>query len=498
MKYVAAIDQGTTSSRCLLFDASARIVAASQREHRQIFPQAGWVEHDPVEIWKNTCAVIAGALQAAGAKGHDIAAVGVTNQRETVVAWDTRTGAPFHNALVWQDTRTAEFCATLAQDGGGDRFRALTGLPIATYFSASKMRWLLDHVPALGAAAAKGHAAIGTIDSWLLWNLTAPSSGRPITDVTNASRTQLMNLHTRDWDDTLLQAFGVPRDVLPRIVASTGHHAHTHPTGPFGAAVPITAILGDQQAALVGQTCFAAGECKNTYGTGNFLLMNTGEKIVSSSHGLLTTVAYQFAHEPARYALEGSVAVSGALVQWLRDNLGLIEKSADVEALAASVPDTGGVCIVPAFSGLFAPYWRPDARGTIVGLTRFVTKAHIARAALEAVAFQTRDVLDAMAKDAAAACAELKVDGGMTANNLLLQIQSDTLGIPVLRPEITETTALGAAFAAGLAVGYWPSAESLRQLFRIEHRFTPTSDGPTRDRAYATWKKAIERSLNWA
>jgi glycerol kinase len=513
MKLIAAIDQGTTSTRCILFDHTSA-VASAQKEHRQIFPQSGWVEHDVEEIWHSTCEVIRQAMSRARAAAADIAAVGITNQRETVIAWNRHTGKPYYNALVWQDTRTADMCTRLAADGGGDRFRAATGLPISTYFSATKIRWLLDNVPEFrrDAQAPGGPAVVGTVDAFLHFKLAAPSADLyPHTDVTNASRTMLMNLHTQNWDDDLCAAFGVPRHILPVIAPSYSNTplALTDPRGPFAGEVPIAAILGDQQAALFGQTCFNLGECKNTYGTGNFLLMNTGTTPVASTHGLLTTVACT-AGATTTFALEGSVAVTGSLVQWLRDNLGLFAHAADIEALAAAVADSGNVVIVPAFSGLFAPYWRPDARGTICGLTRYTTKAHLARAALEAVAFQTRDVLSAMDKDCHSSLSpasgngkletgnSLKVDGGMTGNNLLLQIQADTLGMSVLRPRIIETTALGAAFAAGLSVGYFQSQADLRRHWQLDRRFDPVIDEPKREAACTQWKKALERSLGWA
>ncbi len=468
MKYIAAIDQGTTSTRCILFDRTG-IVRLAQKEHEQIFPQPGWVEHDPQEIWLRTQQVMREAME--GIDPKQIGSIGITNQRETTLAWNRHTGEPYGNAIVWQDTRTKQICDELANHRGsgresGDspeginRFRSITGLPLATYFSAPKLRWMLDHVPHLRADAEKGDALFGTIDSWLIWNLT----GRHVTDVTNASRTMLMNLGTLDWDETMLSVFDIPRAMLPEIVASSD--ASTF--GVTDEGIPICGVVGDQQAALMGQACFEPGESKNTYGTGCFLLLNTGEKIVQSNAGLLTTVAYQRAGSKPVYALEGSIAVTGSLVQWLRDNLGIIHRSADIEPLAASVPDSGGVYFVPAFSGLFAPYWRSDARGTIVGMTRFTNSAHLARAALEATAFQTRDVIDAMATDCGVPLKTLKVDGGMSVNDLLMQFQSDLLGVPVVRPKITETTALGAAYAAGLAVGFWKSEDELRRVDRRE------------------------------
>jgi glycerol kinase len=494
-KYVAAIDQGTTSTRCILFDKQ-KPVAVAQKEHRQIFPKPGWVEHDPLEIWQRTQEVVVEAMQRGGATVRDIAAIGITNQRETTAAWDRQTGKPYHNAIVWQDTRTQDVCDELARDGGVNRFRDRVGLPLATYFSGTKMRWMLDHVPGLRDAATAGRALFGTIDSWLLWNLT----GRHVTDVTNASRTMLMDLRSLQWDDGMLRAFDVPRSMLPEIVASSHADAfgRTKPDGPFGGELPVCGVLGDQQAALVGQACFDVGDAKNTYGTGCFMLLNTGEQIVQSKAGLLTTLAYQRAGQPARYALEGSIAVTGALVQWLRDNLGIINASSEIEALAATVPDTGGVCIVPAFSGLFAPHWRPDARGTIVGLTGYTTRAHLARAALEAAAFQTADVLTAMRTDSGANLTALKVDGGMAANGLLMQFQSDVLGIPVVRPRVTETTALGAAYAAGLAVGFWAEVGELRDNWIVDRTWEPRIDAHQREQLHATWMRAVERSFGWA
>jgi glycerol kinase len=496
-RYVGAIDQGTTSSRFIVFDERGTIIALAQKEHAQIFPQPGWVEHDALEIWRNTEEVIATALASARVQPSDLAGVGITNQRETTLIWDKRTGVPLYNAIVWQDTRTVEYLESYERAGGKDRFRAITGLPLATYFSALKLRWLLDHVPEARSRAERREVLFGTIDSWLLWNLTGgPRGGLHVTDVTNASRTQLMNLRSLDWDDELLSAFEIPRAVLPRIVSSSEVYAAARSEALRD--VPIAGILGDQQAALVGQACFEPGEGKNTYGTGCFLLLNTGPQVVTSTAGLVTTVAYRFGEAPACYALEGSIAISGALVQWLRDNLGLIARSSEVEALARSVADNGDVYFVPAFSGLFAPYWRDDARGVLVGLTRFATKGHIARAALEATAYQTRDVLDAMRKDAAIPLKELRVDGGMVANELLMQFQADILGADVVRPKITETTALGAAYAAGLAVGYWPGLGELRSNWAVERRWRPAMPEVERERLYAAWQRAVERSFGWA
>ncbi|MFT3785213.1 MAG: glycerol kinase GlpK [Tepidisphaeraceae bacterium] len=500
-RYIAAIDQGTTSTRCILFDRAGPVVTA-QQEHRQIFPKPGWVEHDPMEIWQRTRDVIEDALDTANVQPGDIAAVGITNQRETTVAWDRLTGRPYCNAIVWQDTRTDPICDALAGPHGIDRLRGLTGLPLATYFSGPKLRWILDHVPAARLGAQRGELLFGTIDTWLIWWLTGgPHGGVHVTDATNASRTLLMSLHSLDWHDDLLRLMDVPRAALPTIAPTSSTHSArvTRGDGPFKDEVPICGIVGDQQAAMLGQGCFDAGESKNTYGTGCFLLMNTGEHVVQSSAGLLTTVAYRFEGEAPRYALEGSVAVSGSLVQWLRDNLGIIEQSSDVEALARSVPDNGGVYIVPAFGGLFAPYWRADARGAIVGLTRHSTKAHLARAALEATAYQTRDVLEAMRKDAEqVALKGLKVDGGMAGNELLMQFQSDQIGLPVTRPRVTETTAQGAVYAAGLAVGFWSGLDELRAIWQEDRTWTPAMEIDQREALYRDWKRAVERSLNWA
>ncbi|HEY7900066.1 MAG TPA: glycerol kinase GlpK [Caulobacteraceae bacterium] len=489
-RFIAAIDQGTTSSRCMIFDAAGAPVAQAQREHRQHFPKPGWVEHDALEIWANVEGVVAEALESLAIGPPDLAAVGIANQRETTLVWDRRTGRPIHNAIVWQDTRTAEAIATLARDGGADRFRDRTGLPLATYFSGPKIAWLLDNVDGARAAAERGELAFGTMDSWLIWKLT----GAHLTDVTNASRSLLMNLATLDWDDELLAALRVPRSMLPAIVSSSVRFAEAR--GVL-AGVPVAAALGDQQAALFGQTCFAVGEGKCTYGTGAFLLMNTGKRPVTSAHGLLTTVAYRIGEEPPAYALEGSIAVAGSLVQWLRDNLGLIRAASDIEALAASVPDNGGCSFVPAFSGLFAPHWRGDARGVIAGLTGYVRAGHIARAALEAVAWQVREVVDAMAADSGQTLASLKVDGGMTANALLMQIQADVLAASAIRAAIAETTCLGAAYAAGLAVGFWPDLKTLRGLWRQDGAWSPREDDAWRARQYAQWKKAVSRSLDW-
>jgi glycerol kinase len=490
-RYIAAIDQGTTSSRCMLFDQSGAIVAVDQKEHRQIFPRPGWVEHDPEEIWANVKAVIAGALAKAGARAADVAAVGITNQRETTVIWEKASGRPIANAIVWQDTRTDHLIAELAGEVGQDRFRDACGLPLATYFSGPKIRWRLDNLAGAQAAGERGELLFGTVDAWLIWKLT----GRHVTDVTNASRTMLMNLETLDWDEALTDAIGVPRAMLPEIRPSAEVYGEARE--PL-AGVPVAAALGDQQAALFGQTCFAPGEGKCTYGTGSFLMVNTGERPVASANGLLTTLGYQLSGAAPVYALEGSIAVAGALVQWLRDNLGLIRSAAEIEALARSVDDNGGCYFVPAFAGLFAPYWRADARGVIAGLTGYVTKGHIARAVLEAVAWQTREVVDAMAADAGGApLTQLKVDGGMTANALLMQFQSDVLDVPVVRPAITETTCLGAAYAAGLAVGFWPDLATLRAQWRKDAEWRPTMDRARREVEYGRWKKAVQRTLDW-
>jgi glycerol kinase len=489
-RYIAAIDQGTTSTRCIVFDRTGAIIAADQKEHRQLFPRPGWVEHDAEEIWANVEAVVLGALRAAAITPADLAAVGVTNQRETTLLWDKASGRPIHNAIVWQDTRTDRLVLELAGAAGPDRFRARCGLPLATYFSGPKVRWLLDALPGARAAAERGEVLFGTLDSWLIWKLT----GRHVTDVTNASRTMLMNLATLDWDDALLAGVGVPRGMLPQIRPSS--EVYGTASGVL-AGVPVAAALGDQQAALFGQTCFSPGEGKCTYGTGCFLLINTGEAAVASNSGLLTTVGYQIGSQPPVYALEGSIAVTGALVQWLRDNLGLIASAPQIEALALSVADNGGCYFVPAFSGLFAPHWRSDARGVIVGLTGYVGKGHIARAALEATAWQVREVVDAMALDSGLALSGLKVDGGMTANSLLMQIQADVLDAPLIRPLVAETTSLGAAYAAGLAVGYWPDLESLRANWKASARWNPAMDATERDRHFRKWKKAVRRTLNW-
>ena len=494
-RYCLAIDNGTTSTRAILFDHNANKIASGQKETTQILPKAGWVEHDALEIWNNTREVIAQAVAGARARASDIAAVGITNQRETTVVWDRATGTPVYNAIVWQDTRTTPIVESLATKHDSEWFRAKTGLPLSTYFAGTKLRWILDNVPGVRTRAEKGELLFGTIDTWLLWNITGGvDGGVHATDVTNASRTLLMDLRTLQWDDELLTALDIPRIMLPIIMPSSGIFGVG--TGDL-AGVRVAGILGDQHAATFGQCAFSPGEAKNTYGTGNFLMLNTGTDPVISHNGLISTVAYQREGEPARYALEGSIAVTGSLIQWLRDNLGLIDSSSDVEALAASVPDNGGIAVVPAFSGLFAPHWDADARGAIVGLTRFVTKAHIARAALEAVAFQTAEVLAAMNADTGVPLTELKVDGGMVVNNLLMQFQADIVRVPVVRPVITETTALGAAFAAGLAVGFWGSLDELRDLWQEDTRWVPTMDIAESQRLMRVWTKAIDKSRKW-
>jgi glycerol kinase len=496
--YVGALDQGTTSTRFMVFDAAGREVARRQLEHRQILPRPGWVEHDPIEIAARVDETIAGALRAADLTGSDLAAIGITNQRETTVVWNPQNGRPWHNAIVWQDTRTDRIVAAL--EPARELLRARTGLPPATYFSATKVQWILDNVDGVRAAAERGEALFGTVDTWIIWNLTGGAGGgRHVTDATNASRTQLMDLRTLDWDDELLALFRIPRRMLPRICTSSDPSAFgaTRSAGPMGAEVPIAGDLGDQHAALVGQACFAPGEAKNTYGTGNFMLLNTGSHVVPSSSGLLTTLAYRFAGGEPAYALEGSVAVTGSAVQWLRDQLEVIKSADEIETLAASVPDSAGMYFVPAFSGLFAPYWRADARGVIVGLSRFHTKAHLARATLEAICFQTRAVLDAMARDAGVHLQVLKVDGGATVNALLMQMQADILGVPVVRPVVAETTALGAAYAAGLAVGFWPDLETLRRQWKADREWQPQWSQARRDEAFHGWQKAVERSYAW-
>jgi glycerol kinase len=499
-EFVAAIDQGTTSSRCMIFDHAGAEVGRHQLEHEQILPKAGWVEHDPVEIWERTASVLKSALNKTNLSATDLCALGITNQRETSLVWNKRTGRPYYNAIVWQDTRTDRIASALDRDGRGDVIRSKAGLPPATYFSGGKLQWILDNVDGVRAAAEKGDAIFGTTDSWVLWNLTGGvDGGVHATDATNASRTMLMNLETLDWDDELLSFFGVPRQMLPDIRSSSSPEPYgtTESGGPLAGEVPVTGILGDQQAAMVGQVCLDKGEAKNTYGTGNFLLLNTGEEIVRSEHGLLTTVCYRFGDAKPVYALEGSIAVTGSAVQWLRDQLGIISGAAQSEALARQVDDNGGVYFVPAFSGLFAPYWRSDARGAIVGLSRFNTNAHLARATLEAICYQSRDVVDAMEADSGVHLEVLKVDGGITANDLCMQIQADVLGVDVVKPVVAETTALGAAYAAGLAVGYWANPADLRSNWQEGKRWSPSWSDDQRAAGYDGWKKAVQRTLDW-
>ena len=496
-KYVIAIDQGTTSSRAIIFDKAGSVISIGQLEHEQIFPRAGWVEHDPMEIWDNTREVIGQALSKANLTRHDIEAVGITNQRETAVVWDRNTGLPIYNAIVWQDTRTQPIVDRLAADGGVERFKAKVGLPLATYFSGTKIVWILENVEGAREKAEAGDLMFGTTDSWVLWNLTGGlEGGVHATDVTNASRTMFMDLATLQWDDEILAAFGVPKSMLPEIRSSSEVYGLVNEHSLLR-EVPIAGILGDQQAATFGQAAFDQGEAKNTYGTGNFLIFNTGTEIVHSKNGLLTTLGYKLGDAAPHYALEGSIAVTGALVQWLRDNLGMISTSAEIETLAKTVDDNGGAYFVPAFSGLFAPYWRADARGALVGLTRFVNKGHIARAALEATAFQTREVLDAVNADSGVPLTELKVDGGMISNNTLMQFQADIIGVPVVRPVVAETTALGAAYAAGLAVGFWSDLDELRANWQEDSRWTPQMGEPERNRQLRNWKKAVTKTFGW-
>jgi glycerol kinase len=493
--YVGALDQGTTSTRFMIFNHSGGVVGIDQKEHEQIYPKPGWVEHDALEIWTRCQEVIKGALRKTGIKASDLAAVGVTNQRETAVVWDKKTGKPVHNAIVWQDTRTDTICNALAKDGGQDRFRAKVGLPLATYFSGPKVTWLLENVDGLRAKAEAGDLAFGNIDTWCIWNLTGGvNGGLHVTDVTNASRTMLMNLETLDWDLEILKIMGIPRAMLPQIRPSSEVYGKCVDPLP---GIPVAGDLGDQQAAIFGQTCYSVGEAKNTYGTGNFMLLNTGTKPVQSKNGLLTTLGYKIGNQPAVYCLEGSIAITGALVQWLRDNLGLISTSAEIETLATTVEDNGGAYFVPAFSGLFAPYWKSDARGVIAGLTRYVNKGHIARAVLEATAWQTREVLDAMNADSGVALTSLKVDGGMVYNELLMQFQADVLGVPVIRPKVAETTALGAAYAAGLAVGFWSEVEELRKNWQVDRTWEPKMDPTKSAQEYKLWKKAVTRTFDW-
>ncbi len=495
-KYVAAVDQGTTSTRFMIFDHKGAVVGFDQKEHEQIYPKPGWVEHDALEIWQATQDVIKGALDKLHIDVKEIAAVGVTNQRETAVVWEKATGKPVYNAIVWQDTRTDLICNELAKDGGQDKFRLKVGLPLATYFSGMKVKWILDNVPGVREKAEKGEVLFGNIDTWVIWNLTGgPKGGVHVTDVSNASRTFMMNLETLDWDPDMLAVLGVPRAMLPAIKASSEVYGHCRNSGLDG--IPVAGDLGDQQAALFGQTCYDPGEAKNTYGTGCFMLMNTGTKPIQSKNGLLTTLGYKIGKEPAVYALEGSIAITGALVQWIRDNLKMIKKSSDIEELAKTVDDAGGIYFVPAFSGLFAPYWKSDARGAIVGLTRYVNAGHLARAVLEATAYQTREVLDAMNLDSGVELKALKVDGGMVFNELLMQFQSDILGVPVIRPTVAETTALGAAYAAGLAVGFWEKVDDLRVNWGKDKEWEPKMDPATREKIYKGWKKAVTRTFDW-
>ncbi|WP_412482600.1 glycerol kinase GlpK [Mycolicibacterium frederiksbergense] len=498
--FVAAIDQGTTSTRAMIFDHAGAEVGRHQLEHEQIMPQPGWVEHNPVEIWERTASVLTSVLNNTNLQPEDIAALGITNQRETTLVWNRKTGRPYYNAIVWQDTRTDRIATALDRDGRGDVIRRKAGLPPATYFSGGKIQWILENVAGVREAAESGDAIFGTSDSWVVWNLTGGTRGGVhVTDVTNASRTMLMNLETLDWDDELLSFFGIPRQMLPEIRPSSSPEPYgvTLSAGPMGGEVPVTGILGDQQAAMVGQVCLKAGEAKNTYGTGNFLLLNTGEKIVRSTNGLLTTVCYQFGDAKPVYALEGSIAVTGSAVQWLRDQLGIISGAAQSESLAKQVEDNGGVYFVPAFSGLFAPYWRSDARGAIVGLSRFNTNAHVARATLEAICYQSRDVVDAMEADSGVHLEVLKVDGGITANSLCMQIQADVIGVDVVKPVVAETTALGAAYAAGLAVGFWANPDDLRANWQEGQRWSPHWSEEQRSSGYAGWQKAVQRTLDW-
>jgi len=494
--YIAAIDQGTTSTRFIIFDLSGKIVASDQKEHQQYYPKPGWVEHDPIEIWQNTKEVIASTLQKSWIQASDIAAVGITNQRETTLLWEKTTGKPVYPAIVWQDTRTDKICDHLAEVGGQDRFRKKTGLPLATYFSGPKAKWILDNNPGIKQRAQNGEILFGNIDTWLIWNFTGgPNNGLHITDVTNASRTLCMNLQTLDWDEEILEILDIPKVMLPQIRSSSEVYGKIS-SGPLS-GIPLAGDLGDQQAALFGQTCFEPGEAKNTYGTGCFMLLNTGEKIVQSKNGLLTTMGYKIGDQPAVYALEGSIAITGALVQWLRDNLSVIQNSAEVETLALSVEDSGGIYFVPAFSGLFAPYWRSDARGVIVGMTRYINKGHLARAVLEATAYQTHEVLDAMNKDSGVDLKALKVDGGMVSNNTLMQFQADILGVDVIRPTVAETTALGAAYAAGLAVGIWEKVGDLKANWGVGAIWNPQMQESQREELYAGWKKAVTRTFDW-
>jgi glycerol kinase len=493
--YAGALDQGTTSTRFMVFDHSGQVVALDQKEHEQIYPKPGWVEHDATEIWTRCQEVMKGALDKKNLKASDLAAVGVTNQRETTVVWERSTGKPVYNAIVWQDTRTDKICNDLAADGGQDRFRPKTGLPLATYFSGPKVKWILDNVDGIRSRAENGELAFGNIDTWCIWNLTGgPNGGAHVTDVSNASRTLMMNLETLDWDDEILDLMTIPRAMLPEVRASSEEYGNA--VGDLE-GIPVAGDLGDQQAALFGQTCFSVGEAKNTYGTGNFLLLNTGNEPIQSKSGLLTTLGYKIGDQPAVYVLEGAIAITGALVQWLRDNLGMIKESAEVEELAKTVEDNGGIYFVPAFSGLFAPYWKGDARGVIAGLTRYVNKGHIARAALEATAWQTKEVVEAMNQDSGVDLTSLKVDGGMVYNELLMQFQADVLDVPVIRPTVAETTSLGAAYAAGLAVGFWSEVEDLRANWGKDKQWEPQMDRAEVDKEYGFWKKAVTRTFDW-
>ena len=498
--YIAAIDQGTTSTRCILFDQSGNVAALAKREHQQYYPQSGWVEHDAIEIWQNTQLVIHQALSSANVTAASIKAVGITNQRETTVVWNHKTGKPYHRALVWQDTRTENICNALTENISAEQIRSITGLPVATYFSGPKVTWLLENVSELRADAEQGVALFGTMDTWLIWNLTGGiNGGEHITDVTNASRTMLMSLTTLQWHNDLLEAMQIPKQMMPQIRPSSDSHfyGHTFKEGVFNFEIPVCGNLGDQQAATVGQTCFAPGDTKNTYGTGCFLVQNTGAELIRSERGLITTICYQFNSAPVVYALEGSIAIAGALIQWLRDNLDLISEAAEVETLANSVEDNGDIYFVPAFSGLYAPYWKANARGAIVGLTGFHNKGHIARAALEASAYQTRDIVDAIQMDSNSELKELKVDGGMIANETLMQFQADVLGIPVVRPEVAETTALGAAYAAGLAVKFWQDTDELKANWKFKQSWQPGVDPDARNKKYARWQKAVTRTFDW-
>ena len=497
-KYIAAIDQGTTSTRCMIFNHSGESVAIHQMEHEQIFPKPGWVEHDPMEIWARTQDVVKGALERGGMTASDLAAVGITNQRETTVVWDKNTGKPYHNAVVWMDTRNDRVVAEMVKDGGQDRFRPQVGLPLATYFSGLKVKWLLDNVPEIRRAADAGDAIFGNIDTWVIWNLTGgPNGGAHVTDVTNASRTMLMNLDTLSWNADIAAAMGIPMSMLPAIKSSSEIYGYTLEDGPFGGRIPVAGDLGDQQAATVGQACFSPGEAKNTYGTGCFMILNTGTEPVPSNNGLLTTLCYKFGNEPAVYALEGSIAITGALVQWLRDNLKMIKSAPEVEELANTVDDNGGIYFVPAFSGLYAPYWKDSARGVIAGLTRYVNRGHFGRATLEATAYQTREVLDAMNADSGVDLTALKVDGGMVFNNTLMQFQADVLSVPVIRPKVAETTALGAAYAAGLAVGFWKNTDEMRENWGVDKTWEPDKDSNASTELFAMWKKAVTRTFDW-